>query len=221
MTLEQCETLIIDVTLHPRPSPIDSYPRRPLVRWLALGVILLSAFALASRCPWFSPPLFEHDGGLGNEQRQGYGHGGYPHTRTKGPPGQDTTMGVTTSTTTAYATPSSTSTSNGPIDWGKRRDEVRAGFVHAIVRVNGSVRGNGEGPPLGKTRNIPLHALLHGVQWLPDSSECGYLGQGTRPSCARRTIVDCGGSVAKSFDAFWWAKIEEENKLYLCSSDPC
>jgi len=45
---------------------------------------------------------------------------------------QDTTMGVTTSTTTAYATPSSTSTSNGPIDWGKRRDEVRAGFVHAM-----------------------------------------------------------------------------------------
>ena len=45
---------------------------------------------------------------------------------------QDTTMGVTTSTTTAYATPSSTSTSNGPIDWGKRREEVRAGFVHVM-----------------------------------------------------------------------------------------
>ncbi|EDQ99403.1 1,2-alpha-mannosidase [Laccaria bicolor S238N-H82] len=45
----------------------------------------------------------------------------------------DTTMGgVTTSTTTAYATPPPTSTPTGPIDWGKRRDEVKAGFVHAM-----------------------------------------------------------------------------------------
>ena len=41
-------------------------------------------------------------------------------------------IGVTPSTTTAYATPSSTSTSNGPVDWGKRRDEPRVGFVHAM-----------------------------------------------------------------------------------------
>jgi len=116
-----------------RSVDFSFYGRRPLVRWLALGVILLSAFALVSRRPWFPPPpLFEHEGGLGNGQEQGYEHGGYPHTRTKGSPEQDATMGVTTSTTTAYATPSSTPTSNGPIDWGKRRDEVRAGFVHAM-----------------------------------------------------------------------------------------
>ena len=122
---------------HHTPPSLDSsfYGRRPLVRWLTLGVILLSAFTLVSRRPWFPPPppLFEHEGGLGNEQGQGYGHGEYLHTRTKGPPGQDAMMGgMTTSTTTAYATPSSTSTSNEPIDWGKRRDEVRAGFIHAM-----------------------------------------------------------------------------------------
>ena len=59
----------------------------------------------------------EQEGGLGNEQGQGYGHGEYSHMRTKGPPGQDAiTGGVTTSTTTTYVTPSSTSTSNEPID---------------------------------------------------------------------------------------------------------
>ena len=62
------------------------YGRRSLARWLALGVILLSVFALVSRRPCVPPPppLFEHEGGLGNEQGQGYGHGEYPHMRTKG-----------------------------------------------------------------------------------------------------------------------------------------
>lgn len=122
---------------HHTPPTLDSSfcGRRPLVRWLVLGVVLLSAFTLVTRRPWLPspPPLFEHGGGLGTEQGQGYEHGEHAHTRTKGPPGLDTTMGgVTTSTTTAYATPPPTPTPTGPIDWGKRRDEVKAGFVHAM-----------------------------------------------------------------------------------------
>ena len=41
------------------------------------------------------------------------------------------TIGVAMSTTTAYAMPSG-STSSGPVDWEKRRDEPRVGFVHAM-----------------------------------------------------------------------------------------
>ena len=69
-------------------------------------------------------------------------------------PGQDATIAVTTSTITAYATPSSTS--NGPVDWGNRRDELRAGFLYAM-------------------KEYKTHAFLHDE--LLAVSEGGVFGQ--------------------------------------------